>query len=81
MAELSHLWQAELITGRLRESGIDAQILDQTFHQEPVPQVRAFAVVRVFVPSAREEEAKRLVNEGFELSDDVELSADKGDDE
>ena len=77
VAEVSQLWQAELIAGRLRESGIDAQVLDQTFRQEPLPTVRAFAVVRVLVPSAQTEEAKRLVAEGFELSDDVELSPDE----
>ena len=51
VAEVGQLWQGELIIGRLRESGIDAQILDQTFHQEPVPNVRSLAVVRVFVPN------------------------------
>jgi aspartokinase len=70
IAEVGELWQAELMAGRLRESGIEAQIIDQTFHQEPLPKVRAFAVVRVFVPKAQENRAKHLVAEGFEGDDE-----------
>jgi hypothetical protein len=49
VAEVTQVWQGELIAGRLRASGIEAEIVDQTFHQEPMPNVRAFAVVRVLV--------------------------------
>jgi len=72
VAEVAELWQGELIVGRLRESGIDAELLDQTFHQEPLTKVRAFAVVRVFVPKAQEEQAKSLISKGFELPEGVE---------
>jgi Putative prokaryotic signal transducing protein len=75
VAEVGELWQAELMAGRLREDGIEAQIIDQTFHQEPLPNVRAFAVVRVFVPKAQEDQAKRL------MAEDVELLNDERDDE
>jgi hypothetical protein len=78
VAEVAQIWQGELIVGRLRDSGIDAQLLDQTFHQEPVPDVRALAVVRVFVPSGQEEEAKRLISETVELAEDIELKVDDG---
>jgi len=78
VAEVNELWRAELIAGRLRESGIDAQLIDQTFHQEPVPKVRAFAVVRVFVPKDRRDQAERLIAEGLELPDDAELVEDEG---
>jgi hypothetical protein len=81
VAEVGELWQAKLIAGRLRESRIDAQIVDQTFHQEPLPRVRAFAVVRVLVPKAQEEEARRVIAEGFALPENVELTADDGEDE
>ena len=43
--------------GRLRASGIEAEIVDQTFHQEPMPNVRAFAVVRVLVRMEQVEDA------------------------
>ena len=81
VAEVGQLWQGELIIGRLRESGIDAQILDQTFHQEPVPNVRSLAVVRVFVPKAQEGQARDLLSRGFNLREDAELVADDRDED
>ena len=81
VAEVAQMWQGELIVGRLRESGIEAQIVDQTFHQEPLTNVRAFAVVRVFVPKAQDEQARQLISQGLELPEDVELTADEADDD
>ncbi|PWT80692.1 MAG: hypothetical protein C5B57_11850 [Blastocatellia bacterium] len=81
VAEVGQTWQGELIVGRLRQSGIEAQIVDQTFHQEPVPAVPALAVVRVFVPTAQEEEAKHLISHGLELRKDAALTSDEADDE
>ena len=81
VAEVAQLWQGELIVGRLRESGIDAQLVDQTFHQEPLPNVRAFAVVRVVVPRDQEQQTRRLMSEGFELLEDVDVPVDEVDDE
>ena len=62
VAEVSQVWQGELVAGRLRASGIEAEIVDQTFHQEPMPSVRAFAVVRVLVRREHVEEAKRVLD-------------------
>jgi len=81
VAEVGQVWQGELIVGRLRASGIDAEIVDQTFHQEPVPNVRAFAVVRVFVRMEQLEEAKRLLDEALELPDDVDVTSAEDDGE
>jgi len=78
VAEVSELWQAEVMAGRLRQSGIAVQLLDQTFHQEPLPNVRAFAAVRVFVPKDQQGHAERVIAGGFELPDDVELIEDDG---
>ena len=39
--------------------------------------VRAFAVVRVLVPRAQEEMARRLLSQGFELPEDVEPTEDE----
>jgi hypothetical protein len=72
VAEVGQLWQAELIAGRLREAGLEAQVIDQTFHQEPMPNVRSFAVVRVLVPEASEEEARRILAQPVELPEDAE---------
>ena len=81
VAEVSQVWQGELIVGRLRASGIAAEILDQTFHQEPMPSVRAFAVVRVLVRMEQLEEAKRVLDEALELVDDADVTTAKDDDE
>jgi hypothetical protein len=62
VAETAQIFEAELIALRLRESGIDAEVVDQTFNQEPMPNVRSFAVVRVLVPRERAAEARRLID-------------------
>lgn len=77
VAELPQPWQADLLVGWLRENAIDAQIIDQTFHQEPLPGVRAFAVVRIFVPASQQEQARRLIAEGFELAADTDIGPDE----
>jgi hypothetical protein len=80
VAEVGHVWQGELIAGRLREAGIEAQVIDQTFRQEPMPNVRSFAVVRVLVPKGQEEESKAVLAQPVELPEDAEL-ADGGEGE
>ena len=72
VAETAQLLEAELMALRLREAGIEAEVVDQTFHQEPLPNVRSFAVVRVLVPTGRAEEARRVLAEGTALPDDAE---------
>ena len=61
VAETSQVFEAELMALRLRESGIEAQVVDQTFHQEPLPDVRSFSVVRVLVPMDKAAEARRIL--------------------
>ena len=74
VAEASQLYEAELIALRLRSNGVEAEVVDQTFHQEPLPNVRNFAVVRVLVARGREDEARRILAEGRSLPDDAEPS-------
>jgi hypothetical protein len=50
VAEVQDVYEAELIAGRLRAAGLEASVVDKSFRQEPIPSVRSFAVVRVFVP-------------------------------
>jgi hypothetical protein len=71
VAETRQVYEAELIALRLREAGLEAQVVDQTFHQEPMPDVRNFTVVRVLVTAGRAEEARRLLAESVELPADV----------
>jgi hypothetical protein len=63
VAETGDVYEAELMALRLRAAGLDARVVDQSFRQEPVPIARALAVVRVFVPAPRVEEARRLLAE------------------
>jgi hypothetical protein len=72
IAETSQIFEAELIALRLRESGIEAEIVDQTFNQEPLPNVRSFSVVRVLVPKAQMDEARRVLDQGLPLPEDGE---------
>jgi hypothetical protein len=78
VAEASQLYEAELMALRLREAGIDAEVIDQSFKQEPLPSVRSFAVVRVLVPSERAEEARRLLAHDEPLPEDAEPAEDNG---
>ena len=61
-----------LAAGRLREHGIDARVIDQSYRQEPVPSVRSFANVRVLVPAGRATEARALLAETAEPPDETE---------
>jgi len=70
--ETSQLYEAELAALRLRESGLEARVLDQSYRQEPLPSVRSFSVVKVLVPAARAVEARAVLAEGLELPEDVE---------
>jgi len=57
---------------KLREAGVDAEVLDQSFRQEPLPNVRSFSVVRVMVPAAQEAAARKALAEGQPLPEDGE---------
>ena len=59
--ETHQAYQAELAALRLREAGFEAQVVDESFRQEPLPAVRAFARVRVLVPVERAVEARALL--------------------
>ncbi len=70
--QTSQVYEAELAALRLREAGIDARVIDQSYRQEPVPSVRAFSLVHVLVPVERSQEARQLLRETTELPEDVE---------
>lgn len=81
MAETGQLYEAELMAMRLREAGIEAEVVDQSFHQEPIPNVRSFAVVRVLVPSERAGEARALLSEPHDLSGEAEAAEEASEEE
>jgi hypothetical protein len=70
--ETSQLYEAELAALRLREAGLEAQVIDQSYRQEPVPMVRAFSVVRVLVKAEQAEAARLLLQELQHLPEDAE---------
>jgi hypothetical protein len=70
--ETSQVYEAELAALRLREAGLEARVIDQSYRQEPLPIVRSFAVVRVLVPTADSDEARRILASGPELQEGVE---------
>jgi hypothetical protein len=70
--ETRQVYEAELAAGRLREAGLDVQVVDQSYRQEPVPSVRSFAVVRVLVPVEQAAEAREVLAEGAELPEEPE---------
>ena len=73
--ETSQIYEAELAALRLREAGLDARVIDQSYRQEPVPMVRAFSVVRVLVKAEQAEAARRLLQEPHDLPEDAESDA------
>ena len=70
--EVPQVYEAELCAGRLREAGVDARVIDQSYRQEPVPLVRAFSIVRVLVPAGRAAEAREILAQGAEPPPDDE---------
>ena len=76
VAETRQVYEAELIALKLREAGVDAQVLDQSFRQEPLPNVRSFSVVRVMVPAGQEEAARSALADASELPEDAEAADD-----
>jgi hypothetical protein len=71
VGEFREIFEAELAALRLREAGLEAHVLDQSFRQEPLPNVRSFAIVRVLVPRASAEEARRLLAQPVEMPEGV----------
>ncbi len=70
--ETRQVYEAEFAAGRLREAGLDARVIDQSYRQEPVPSVRSFALVRVLVPADQAAEAAQLLAERAGLPDATE---------
>lgn len=69
--ETNQLFEAELAALRLREAGIEARVIDQSYRQEPLPLVRSFAVVKVLVQAEHADEARRLLAENHDLPEDA----------
>ncbi len=77
LVETPELYEAKLIALRLQEGGVDARVLDQTFHQEPMPSVRAISLVRVLVPRDQLAAGRKLLEEAVGLPQDAEPAGDE----
>ena len=75
--EAGQLYEAELAALRLREAGIEARVIDQSYRQEPLPSVRALSLVRVLVPADRAADARRVLAEGEALPEDAEATTEE----
>jgi hypothetical protein len=71
--ETGTAFEAQMVALRLRDAGIEAQVVDQTFTEAPMPKVSDINLVRVLVPLAQAEDARRLVAENVELPADSEV--------
>jgi hypothetical protein len=63
VAEVAERYEAELLALRLRDAGFEPRVVDLSFRQEPLPAVRSFAIVRVYVSAAHAQAARRLLAE------------------
>jgi hypothetical protein len=76
--ETSQSYEAELAALRLRDSGIEARVIDQSYRQEPLPSVRSFAMVRVLAPTVSAAQARQILAEGARLEEGVVLPDEPG---
>jgi hypothetical protein len=86
VAEVGAAWEAELIRGRLMAAGFEAEIVDQSFELVPLINNTDFERMLVVVPTARAEEARRVLAEPAALPDDMDVGQEPevpvpGDDE
>lgn len=70
VAEVGRRYKADFMAGALQAAGIDARVIDKSFRQEPLPTVRSFAIVRVYVPADRLDESKRLLDDAASSPED-----------
>jgi len=71
VAETRQRYEAELVRLRLESAGIESHLIDQTYNQEPMPDVRSLSLVRVLAPADRADEARRLLAAPVDLPEDA----------
>jgi hypothetical protein len=71
VAETRQRYEAELIRLRLESAGIETHLIDQSYNQEPMPDVRSLALVRVLTPADRADEARRVLATPVDLPEDA----------
>lgn len=79
VAETRQRYEAELIRLRLEGAGIETHIIDQSYNQEPMPEIRSLSLVRVLAPTARADESRRILAALVALPDEAD-EAPEGED-
>jgi len=75
VAAVAKRYEAELITLRLREAGVDAHVISSSFELMPIPENEDFETVRVMVPADEAEKARRILSApSVPLPEDAELA-------
>lgn len=70
IAELGTEWEAELLCGKLRSCGIPAQVLSQR-DSTRMFTVGGLAVVKLFVPAAYAQMARRVLEEAGDGREEI----------
>jgi len=78
VAEVRQRYEAELIRMRLESAGIETHLIDQTYNQEPMPDVRSLSLVRVLAPADRAQEAHDLLAAPVDLPEDADEAKGEG---
>jgi hypothetical protein len=71
--ESGKLYEAELMAMRIQDAGIEAQVVDRTFTEAPMPDVSNFNTVQVLVPTDRADEARQIVAQPVELEEGADV--------
>ena len=66
-------FEAEMITARLEDAGIEAAVVDQSFELVPLTNVSDYDLIRIVVPTSRAEDARRVLSEIAPLPEDAEV--------
>jgi hypothetical protein len=59
--------EGTLIAGALESAGIEAHVIDKTFHAEPIPMSRLFNRVEIHVAEDQLDQAKKVLADMEEL--------------
>ena len=57
---------AHMIEGLLNSAGIEAEVIDKAASEMPIPAVDSMSGLEIWVPEARADEARRLLNDARE---------------
>lgn len=75
VAHARQIYEGELMALRLRDAGIEVEVMDRSFHQVPSNAPQS-TVIEILVPVGQAEEARRLLAQPVGLPEDAESEAE-----